>query len=103
MIHKIKALYDNGKGMSIRAIADELKISRNTVRKYFRMGEVEVAEMFDNPARRKALDDYEEYIVHLLEECPLNCGICRRTKSKEGGWTLPASMATAIATLVLMV
>lgn len=70
MIHKIKALYDNGNGMSIRAIADELKISRNTVRKYLRMDEAEIEKRLDNPARRKVLDDYEEYIVHLLEEYP---------------------------------
>ena len=34
MIHKIKAMYDEGRGSSLRAIAAELKISRNTVRKY---------------------------------------------------------------------
>jgi predicted ArsR family transcriptional regulator len=34
MIHKIKALYDEGRGSSLHAIAVELGISRNTVRKY---------------------------------------------------------------------
>jgi len=70
MIHKIKALYDEGKGMSIRGIARELDISRNTVRKYLRMDEVEIARRMDNPSRVKVLDDYEEYIVHLLETYP---------------------------------
>ena len=39
MIHKIKSLYDEGKGLSIRAIARELGISRNTVKKYLRQDE----------------------------------------------------------------
>ena len=70
MIHKIKALYDGGKGMSIRGIARELGISRNTVRKYLRMDETEITKQLDNTERKKVLDDYEEYIVHLLEEYP---------------------------------
>ena len=37
MIHKIKALHNEGAGLSIRSIARELGISRNTVRKYLRM------------------------------------------------------------------
>jgi predicted DNA binding protein len=43
MIHKIKAMYDEGRGSSLRAIAAELKISRNTVRKYLRMSAEEIA------------------------------------------------------------
>ena len=39
MIHKIKALHNEGAGLSIRSIARELGISRNTVRKYLRMDE----------------------------------------------------------------
>ncbi len=70
MIHKIKALYDGGCGMSIRGIAKELGISRNTVRKYLRMDEAEIAKRLDNPSRKRVLDDYEEYIVHLLETYP---------------------------------
>jgi hypothetical protein len=34
MIHWIKALYDEGRGSSIRAIAKQLRVSRNTVKKY---------------------------------------------------------------------
>jgi len=29
VIHKIKGLYDNGNGLSIRALSKELEISRN--------------------------------------------------------------------------
>jgi len=36
MIHKIKALYDEGRGLPIRGIARELGVSRNTVRSYRR-------------------------------------------------------------------
>ncbi|MFT7305416.1 MAG: hypothetical protein ACI9P7_000676 [Candidatus Azotimanducaceae bacterium] len=43
MIHKIKALYDNGNASSMRAISVQLGISRNTVRKYLRQDEVTTA------------------------------------------------------------
>jgi len=33
MIHKIKAMYDEGRGSALRTIAAELKISRTTARK----------------------------------------------------------------------
>ena len=45
MIHEIKALYDNGKGCSIRSVAREIGASRNTVRKYLRLDESDIAEI----------------------------------------------------------
>ena len=39
VIHKIKAMYDEGKGASIKEIRRTLNISKNTVRKYLRMDE----------------------------------------------------------------
>ena len=39
-MHKIKGLYDNGLGLSIRAISRELNISRNTLRKYLSLEEL---------------------------------------------------------------
>ena len=39
VIHKIKALHDNGKGLSIGAISQALGVSRNTVRKPLRLDE----------------------------------------------------------------
>ena len=40
VMHKIKGLYDNGLGLSIRAISLELNISRNTLRKYLSLEEL---------------------------------------------------------------
>ena len=48
MIHKIKLLYDNGNGCSIRAIANELQVSRNTIQKYLQMNEEEICGYFQN-------------------------------------------------------
>ena len=70
MIHKIKALHNEGAGLSIRSIARELDISRNTVRKYLRMDEVAIGEQQANRTRRKQLDDYRDYIVTLLGRFP---------------------------------
>jgi len=69
MIHKIKAMYDDGNGASIKAISRMLGVSRNTVRKYLRMtpDEVEVALSGE---RHKCLDDYRDYLSGLLENCP---------------------------------
>ena len=65
MIHKVKALYDNGDGLKIRAIARELGVSRNTVRKYLRMDETAIAKKQTNRERHKSLDDYRDYIISL--------------------------------------
>lgn len=70
MIHKIKALHDNGQGLSIRAISQQLGVSRNTVRKYLRMEERDIATELDNPIRSKRLDDHRDYVVYLLTRYP---------------------------------
>ncbi len=70
MIHTIKSLYDNGNGSSIRAIAKQLNISRNTVRKYLRLDESTISEQQDNRARHKRLDDCRGFITHLLQTYP---------------------------------
>ena len=70
MIHKIKALNDNGNGLSVRAIAKELSISRNTVKKYLRMNEEQIGLGLANRDRPKQLDRYFTYIKHLLETFP---------------------------------
>ena len=70
MIHKIKALHDAGGGLSIRAIASQLGISRNTVKKYLRMDENIIIQNKGCLDRSKRLDDYRDYIIHLLGEFP---------------------------------
>ena len=70
MIHHIKSLYADGQGQSIRAIAEQLKISRNTVRKYLRLSEVQISEQVEDPSRTKCLDAYRQQIVHELQRYP---------------------------------
>lgn len=67
MIHRIKALYDEGRGSSIRSIAKELKLSVNTVRKYLKMDVTAIETQQSQRARAKSLDAHREYIVHLLK------------------------------------
>ncbi len=71
MIHKIKSLYDNGNGLGKKAIARELNISKNTVRKYLAMDGDAISAYLAETERQKKLDDYRDYIVHLLETFPL--------------------------------
>ncbi len=70
MIHKIKAMHDEGRGSSIRAIAQELRLSRNTVRRYLRMDEEEIQAYQARKGRNKRLDAHRSYIIHLLETYP---------------------------------
>ncbi len=70
MIHRIKALHDEGQGLSVRAISRELGISRNTVRKYLRQSaEAIVAERADS-GRCKRLDAHRPYLEYLLRRYP---------------------------------
>ena len=71
MIHKIKSLYDQGNGLGKKAIARELNISINTVRKYLEMDEESISTYLTETDRYKKLDDHRDYIVHLLENFPL--------------------------------
>lgn len=70
MIHKIKALHDDGRGLSIRAISMELAVSRNTVRKYLRLDEAAIEAAQSSRQRVRRLDDHREYIIHLLRTFP---------------------------------
>ncbi|MGK5092744.1 IS21 family transposase [Deltaproteobacteria bacterium TL4] len=70
MIYKIKALYDAGNGLSIHQIAEQLKLSRNTVRKYLRMKADEIPVYLHSAQREKVLDEHREYMRHLLEMYP---------------------------------
>ena len=70
VIHKIKALYDNGEGASIHAIGEELGLSRNTVRKYLRLDEQAIGKAQSDRERQKRLDAHRDTIVPLLQSYP---------------------------------
>jgi len=70
VIHKIKSLYDEGRGLSVRAIARKVGVSRNTVKKYLGMEVKAIQAQQENRERKKSLDVYREYIVHLLSQFP---------------------------------
>jgi predicted transcriptional regulator len=70
VIHKIKSLYDSGNGLTERKIAKELGISRNTVSKYLKMPEPVIAVQLSETDRTKKLDEYCNYIIHLLQTYP---------------------------------
>jgi len=94
MIHKIKSLYENGQGSSIRSIARELKISRNTVRKFIRMDEREICNKMENRERFKKLDEYRPWLVHLLEKHPKLSAVKIMRKFKEKGIEIDVSDRT---------
>lgn len=91
MIHKIKALHDQGNGLSIRAISRELGLSRNTVRKYLNQDEHTIAQAQNDPSRTKRLDPYRAFLIHQLKAYPRLSAVklARRLRDKVG--ELPAS------------
>ncbi len=91
MIHKIKALYDEGRGSSIREIARALRISRNTVRKYLALDAEAISVQRADPGRAKSLDAYREYLIHLLETFPRLSAVKVRRKLEEKMGPLPVS------------
>jgi len=70
VIHKIKGLYDNDRGLSVRAISRELGLSRNTVRKYLRMDETDIGTRLGDPSRTKRLDWHRDYLIGQLKHFP---------------------------------
>jgi transposase len=94
MIHKIKAMYDEGRGSSLRAIGAELKISRNTVRKYLAMSGEEIAVYQERKGRTKRLDVHHAYIVHLLETYPRLSAVKVLRKLREAHGELSVSART---------
>jgi len=86
MIHKIKSLYDNGNGLSMRAIARKLGLSRNTVRKHLKLDTQAIAEKQGDSGRDKRLEPYRDYLVHLLQTYPRLSAVkvLRKLKEKMG-------------------
>ena len=77
---KVKELYElKGEGCSIRGIARELGISRNTVRKYVRSPEVPKPRT--RPKRGTKLDAYKEYIDGRLAD---GCETSPQASAAEG-------------------
>lgn len=70
VIHKIKGLYDQGNGISIRAISAELNVSRNTVRKYLQMSAAQISAYQDDRSRIKRLDEHRDFLIHQLQRYP---------------------------------
>lgn len=70
MIHQIKALHNQGNGLSERKIAKQLGISRNTVSLYLNMSEAEITDRLSETERTKKLDEYRDYIIQLLQTYP---------------------------------
>ncbi len=87
MIHKIKSMYDQGNGSSIKEISRSLGISKNTVRKYIRMNEQMIQEYQESPQRHKSLDKYRSYLMHLLKRYPAlkTPKVSRKLKAKVPG------------------
>ena len=82
MIHKVKSLYDQGHGLSKRAIAKKLGISRDTISKYINMNEQEIQlSMAEDKDRQKQLDDYKDSIVRLLQTFPRLSACCRTAQA----------------------
>jgi len=85
VIHKVKSLYNEGRGESQRAISRELGISRDTVRKYINMNEEEIQQaMEDATSRRKMLDEYRDSVIRLLRAFPRmsSVKVLRKLKDK---------------------
>ena len=82
---KVRVMYDlQGQGQSIRGIARELGISRNTVRKYLRANEIPKAK--PRPRRGSKLDPYKEYLEERLSHGVDNCIVLLR-EIREQGYT----------------
>ena len=86
----MKEIYElKGAGCSIRGIARELDVSRNTVRRYLKSPEA----MRPKPRRRRAskLDAYTDYIDHRMSEGLENCVVLHRelvARGYDGGYSI---------------
>ena len=85
----MKELYElKGKGRSMRGIASDLSISRNTVRKY--AGSPEVPKPKPRAKRGSKLDAHKEYIDGRVAEGLENCVVLLRELRElgyDGGYT----------------
>ena len=86
----VKQLYElKGEGRSIRAIARDLGVSRNSVRKYLRSPQVPKAK--EQAPRGSKLDPYKEYLRERLAEGLENCVVLLRElrgRGYTGGYSI---------------
>ena len=86
----MKQLYElKGEGRSIRAIARDLGVSRNSVRKYLRSPQVPQAK--EQTPRGSKLDPYKEYLRERLAESLENCVVLLRElrgRGYTGGYSI---------------
>ncbi len=79
----MKQLYElKGEGRSIRAIARDLGVSRNSVRKYLRSPQIPKAK--EQAPRGSELDPYKEYLRERLVEGLENCVVLLRELRRRG-------------------
>ena len=86
----MKEIYEmKGAGRSVRGIAGELGIARNTVRRYLKSPEAIRAK--PRPHRASKLDAYTEYVDRRLSEGLENCVVLHRdlrTLGYDGGYSI---------------
>ena len=86
----MKEIYEmKGAGRSVRGIAGELGIARNTVRRYLKLPEAIRAK--PRPHRASKLDAYTEYVDRWLSEGLENCVVLHRdlrTLGYDGGYSI---------------
>ena len=79
----MKSLYElKGQGKTIRGIASELGVSRNTVRKYLRACELPKPKA--RPNRGSKLDPHKDYVHQRIGEGVANCVVLLRELEKRG-------------------
>ena len=93
MIHKIKSLYGEGNGCSVRETARQLEISRNTARKYLRLN-VEEIQPCQKGERSKRLDSLRDYLSDQLDQYPKLSAVKLGRKLAEKQVVVPVSDRT---------
>ena len=103
-VGEVKEIYEmKGAGRSVRGIAGELGIARNTVRRYLRSPAAIRAK--PRPQRASKLDPYTGYIDHRLDEGLENCVVLHRELTARGydsGEELPASNLRAMTSRTVL-
>ena len=89
-VGEVKEIYEmKGAGRSVRGIAGELGIARNTVRRYLKSPEAIRAK--PRPQRASKLYPYTGYVDHRLDEGLENCVVLHRelrARGYDGGYSI---------------